>query len=491
MKLGGGTASGQGNILMNSNATASYDTNVTYLGNNSQTMGMIASSTPAFNSTHGPSIFLRGNSYGAISGQRGIAGLIAGNPSSPTAGEGELRFFTGSNALRMVIGYNGNVGIGTATPLNKLDVYGDLTIGNGAGAALKYNSTVVGGGSEFVIQPIYSGTSIVSIRPAAGSSLAPALRLTDSSTDAGGSHAFSFGTGSASLPANVWNFFSTITGNANANSWPIYFGVSNPSKGRVVAMTIDNTANVGIGTISPSYRFSVSDTTTAGIVGSFTNSDGTCTLDPGDVSGWSCPSDLNLKKDIETLASGSLDNILALRPVAYRLRNESNSTEVSTGLIAQEVQTVFPKLVKTQIDGTLALNYGGLTPYMISAIQEMNLKITEINDLEKENSWRDALIAWFGNAANGITKIYADVFESKQVQTDQLCIKDVCMDRDQLYNLMNQTGPAGNSTPPTPDPVVIPDIVQENPPVIDPIPEPAPDPVVEPEIGNSDPIPTE
>lgn len=255
LKLGGGTAMGQGNILMNSNASAAYDTNVTYLGSNSQTMGMIASSTPAFSSSYGPSIFLRGNSYGAISGQRGIACLMAGNPSSPIAGEGELRFMTGNNnALRMVIGYNGNVGIGTATPLNKLDVYGDLTIGNGAGAALKYDSTVyggAGGGSEFVIQPIYSGTSIVSLRPAAGSSLAPALRLTDSSTDAAGSHAFSFGTGTASLPANAWNFFSTITGNAGANSWPIYFGVSNPSKGRVVAMTIDNTTNVGIGTISP------------------------------------------------------------------------------------------------------------------------------------------------------------------------------------------------------------------------------------------------
>ena len=166
--------------------------------------------------------------------------------STSNATKGKILF--GTSAYDEV---NNRLGIGTATPLNKLDVYGDLTIGNGAGAALKYNSTVAGGGSEFVIQPIYSGTSIVSIRPAAGSSLAPALRLTDSSTDAGGSHAFSFGTGSASLPANAWNFFSTITGNANTNSWPIYFGVSNPSTGRVVAMTIDNTTNVGIGTISP------------------------------------------------------------------------------------------------------------------------------------------------------------------------------------------------------------------------------------------------
>jgi len=190
------------------------------------------------------------NNVGISGGTTLIGGTLSGNnltlSSTSNATKGKILF--GTSAYDEV---NNRLGIGTTTPLNKLDVYGDLTIGNGAGAALKYNSTVAGGGSEFVIQPIYSGTSIVSLRPAAGSSLAPALRLTDSLTDAGGSHAFSFGTGSASLPANVWNFFSTITGNANTNSWPIYFGVSNPSKGRVVAMTIDNTTNVGIGTISP------------------------------------------------------------------------------------------------------------------------------------------------------------------------------------------------------------------------------------------------
>ena len=220
--------------------------------------------------TAGIGLTLTGSSFssnlstGISGGQSAIGGTASGNnltlSSTSHATKGKILF--GTSAYDEV---NNRLGIGTTTPLNKLDVYGDLTIGNGAGAALKYNSTVAGGGSEFVIQPIYSGTSIVSIRPAAGSSLAPALRLTDSSTDAGGSHAFSFGTGSASLPANAWNFFSTITGNANTNSWPIYFGVSNPSNGRVVAMTIDNTTNVGIGQSSPTaYLHLKAGTATAG-----------------------------------------------------------------------------------------------------------------------------------------------------------------------------------------------------------------------------------
>ena len=233
------TTTGNGLALTTSTLTSgklvSLSSTGTGAGSNTQTVLNIATSGANGTSTQ--------TTYGTY-----VTNTHTGTASTNVAG-----YFSasgGTNNYGLIVA-NGNVGIGTTTPLNKLDVYGDLTIGNGAGAALKYNSTVVGGGSEFVIQPIYSGTSIVSLRPAAGSSLAPALRLTDSSTDAGGSHAFSFGTGSASLPANAWNFFSTITGNANANSWPIYFGVSNPSKGRVVAMTIDNTTNVGIGTISP------------------------------------------------------------------------------------------------------------------------------------------------------------------------------------------------------------------------------------------------
>jgi hypothetical protein len=269
--------------------------------------------------------------------------------------------------------------------------------------------------------------------------------------------------------------------------------------------TTVSTGKIGIGVATPSYRFSVSDTTTAGIVGSFTNSDGTCTLDPGDVSGWSCPSDINLKKDIETLTSGSLDQILALRPVNYRLRNESNSTDLSTGLIAQEVQTIFPKLVKTQMDGTLSLNYGGLTPYMIKAIQEMNLNVTEIGLVEKPNSWRDALIAWFGNAANGITEFF-----SKKVSTEELCVTDsagqTCITRTQLDALLNGQGIPTPAPSPTPDPTpsdnpvecTAPQVLNsdgtgcETPSSGDPTPEPTPEPdPVPPPADNSDPGPTE
>lgn len=217
----------------------------------------------------------------------------------------------------------------------------------------------------------------------------------------------------------------------------IIFGIGNTGTGTTIS-----SGNIGIGVIPSSYRFQVSNTATSGIVASFGNSDGTCTLDPGDVSGWSCPSDINLKKNITTLENGSLEHILALRPVTYQFINESDTANLSTGLIAQEVQTVFPRLVKTQTDGTLALNYGGLTPYMISAIQEMNFKITTINNMDTPNSWRDALIAWFGNAVNGIQKFFA-----KEVYTETLCVGQTCLNETQVQQLLQVIGSQGSTSP--------------------------------------------
>jgi hypothetical protein len=151
-----------------------------------------------------------------------------------------------------------------------------------------------------------------------------------------------------------------------------------------------------------------SNPTDTGSIVSFTNSDGTCTLDPGDVSGLSCPSDENLKKDIALLGP-TLNRILELRPVTYRMKKEAESVIETAGLIAQEVEAIFPKLVKHQEDGTLGLNYGGLMPYVIKAIQELAVKI--------EN----------------------------RLVTKELCVEDVCVDRATFLRMVQQAG--GNPLP--------------------------------------------
>lgn len=113
--LSGGYTSGQGNIQQGAAASAAYDTNLIYTHSNADTSGLLCSSTPSFSAANGPYLALRGNTYSAYGSQRGIMSISAGNPSVPVAGEGVITFRTGADALRLIILYNGNVGIGSGT----------------------------------------------------------------------------------------------------------------------------------------------------------------------------------------------------------------------------------------------------------------------------------------------------------------------------------------------------------------------------------------
>ena len=146
-----------------------------------------------------------------------------------------------------------------------LDVKGDITVGNTTNATLYYSATINNGhngnGSTLRIMPKESNsTPILTLRPSSGSTAIPALQIQDSPTSESGSHNLILGTGTAVLSANSFNISSTINGYSNANSYPIYFNVSNTTNGRITAMSISNSGNVGIGTISPEYKLDVSGT---------------------------------------------------------------------------------------------------------------------------------------------------------------------------------------------------------------------------------------
>ena len=59
-------------------------------------------------------------------------------------------------------------------------------------------------------------------------------------------------------------------------------------------------------------------------------------------SSWT--SDSRLKRDIETTRDGYIDDVKQLRVVKYKWKNDPNSS-LELGLIAQEVETIFPSLV--------------------------------------------------------------------------------------------------------------------------------------------------
>jgi len=84
-------------------------------------------------------------------------------------------------------------------------------------------------------------------------------------------------------------------------------------------------------------------------------------------------SDERLKKGIEPL-NASLDKVLRLRGVSYEWSERNNKgrgvSNREIGLLAQEVETVLPELVRTDNKGYKAVAYDKLVPVLIEAVKE-------------------------------------------------------------------------------------------------------------------------
>ena len=108
-------------------------------------------------------------------------------------------------------------------------------------------------------------------------------------------------------------------------------------------------------------------------------------------------SDENAKKNIETTRDGYLEDLAKLRVVKYNWKEQKDGEDKELGLIAQEVEKVFPRLVMNDIDPQIEekdkkkMIKTTVLPFMLlKAVQEANTKITA---LETENKTQAAQIA--------------------------------------------------------------------------------------------------
>ncbi len=114
----------------------------------------------------------------------------------------------------------------------------------------------------------------------------------------------------------------------------------------------------------------------------------------GTVSGtWTVLSDERFKKNIEPIQNG-LDIIEQLNPVKYDLRKDEFpdkkfSDKRQVGLIAQEVEKVFPEVVSTDAEGYKSVDYAKINVLLIDAIKEQQKSIEllkkEIEFLKSKN----------------------------------------------------------------------------------------------------------
>jgi len=127
-------------------------------------------------------------------------------------------------------------------------------------------------------------------------------------------------------------------------------------------MRISSTGNVGIGDSTPSYKLDVNGTIRA--------------------TAFLYPSDVNLKKNVEEIPN-ALEKVLQLRGVSFEwIEENKDNNKKNLGLIAQEVEKIFPEVVVTDnTTGLKALEYGNLISPLVEAMKEQQ---EQIEALKKE-----------------------------------------------------------------------------------------------------------
>lgn len=128
----------------------------------------------------------------------------------------------------------------------------------------------------------------------------------------------------------------------------------------------------GIGTTTHNYKFYFNNLFRADI----SSVDGAYTQS----------SDRRLKKNIVYMGS-VLERIMELKPATYNYIDNAKGAVRSTGFVAQEVEQVFPSLVRDMEDGYKGVVYDGFAVISIKAIQELNEEIellkTELEELKQ------------------------------------------------------------------------------------------------------------
>ncbi len=258
------------------------------------------------------------------------------------------------NAYRFFISDTGNVGIGTPAPKYTLDVNGSishtghtitnasngafvlnagpLSLGPWAGIFFRANATLGDPSSFTDLMTIKSNgnVGIGSTNPGSKLEIQSGPSATSYGLNIIGPHPTSI-LSESDTATSFWNVVDGSTWQIRLNG----YGTS--------LMSLDAAGNLWIaGTYSP------------------------------------VPSDKRLKKNIVQLQS-PLQRLLQIEGVNYHWKPEyKKGSDLQLGVIAQDVEKVFPEAVVTNKDGMKAVNYSALIAPVIEAIRELNSKIATL-----------------------------------------------------------------------------------------------------------------
>jgi hypothetical protein len=323
------------------------------------------------------------------------------NSSSDVGGTDRIfRFLNVSTNDTLSILNNGNVGIGSASPITTLDVAGG-TISGGAG-----NTT-------WRIQPQYVNSSPFPSQvriangwdPVAGTGQANYAGVGINLNSFQGGSQLEFFTSTTNNAVPTMRAIITAAGNVGigANN-PIrtlsvsgeiahspastssFYNICDPSGNNGGSYTLyfrGLAANGTSGVAMTSFYVQTSGATFTYLgTGTVYSSAGTLTN--------TNPSDLNLKSNITAL-SNALDIVSSLNPIKYNWKDqEKYGTGVQYGLVAQEVNNVIPEIVKKTNDGNLGYDIVSIIPFLIGSVKELSAENTA---LKAQLSAMDARLA--------------------------------------------------------------------------------------------------
>ncbi|MBN1502095.1 tail fiber domain-containing protein [Candidatus Woesearchaeota archaeon] len=286
--------------------------------------------------------------------------------------------FATNNQERMVITKEGNVGVGTTTPQNKLDVIG--------GRILVKGTSTSSSGGMFVQTEGQSKYGFVGLNEQSnigfwGSGSGWGLVMKTDSGNVG------IGTNNPTAKLSVIVDNPDIANTAIQGVSETGWGVNGASKSAAgVYGGSESGSGVRGGSESGAGVYGHSESG-PGVYG-YSNTGWGLRCDGAQCGGnqqWTVSSDARLKKNVDTVTD-ALDKVMQLRGVTFEWKNE-NYEGRNLGFIAQEVLPVVPEVVSKDTEGYYTIKDSALTALLVEAVKEQQAQIEELKariaELEK------------------------------------------------------------------------------------------------------------
>jgi hypothetical protein len=313
-------------------------------------------------------------------------GIGTNNPSAKLHVDGATLFngfggnydfqVKGDNEANLIYADAGTdrIGIGTNTPSAELEVDGEIQITNSNPQVTFHNATSgktsfikntlpvfnLGAGEEQFFMDFHIATStsnqkVLTLKGDKSAYFSGEVTLMDKIEVKSSNQVFKIINNTAS------NYVQLDVGGSGHSSDNFYIGDLTGTNNNVYMM-----GSVGIGTDNPGYKLQVGN-----------SGDGTTAR----ANAWDTFSDRRLKRDFQEIEN-PIEKLNALNGYYYYWTADKKDQSRQLGVIAQEVETVLPEIVKTDNEGIKSVDYSKLTAYLIEVNKAQQ---TEINQLKADN----------------------------------------------------------------------------------------------------------